>query len=81
MSPKRKGRNDTIQIQRKTKIIIYITNNGLTSVLGDSVISSITGIVLGTVELLPIFPNQPVWRKEKMSEEPNIIIVFIKIIR
>jgi hypothetical protein len=48
---KRKGGNDTIQIKRKTKIIIKITSNSLTSMLGDSVISSISGIVLGSTFL------------------------------
>jgi hypothetical protein len=50
---------NTIQIKRKTKIIIKITNNSLTTMLRDSVISSITRVVLGSIKLFPILPT---WR-------------------
>jgi hypothetical protein len=51
------GRDNTIQIKRKTKIIIKITSNSFTSMLGDSVISSIARVILGSIELFPILPN------------------------
>jgi hypothetical protein len=35
-------------------------------VLGNSVISSVARVVLGSIELFPIFPNKSVWSKEKM---------------